>query len=75
MRLRPVRAAACESTGWLRGLAPFGELHYLTSLQNTDRIQYANVSIYDTAGRVERFNKRYGKTAEQPAASEVVPSS
>ena len=25
--------------------------------------------LVDTAGRVERFNKKYGKKAEQPAAS------
>jgi ribosomal protein L31 len=28
----------------------------------------------DVQGRVERFNKRYGKNAEQPAASEAAPS-
>ncbi len=31
--------------------------------------------LMDVQGRVERFNKRYGQKAEQPAASEAAPSS
>jgi large subunit ribosomal protein L31 len=27
--------------------------------------------LIDTAGRVDRFNKRYGKKTEQPAATET----
>ncbi|MFL6207543.1 MAG: 50S ribosomal protein L31 [Pyrinomonadaceae bacterium] len=27
--------------------------------------------LVDTAGRVDRFNKRYGKKAEEPAATEA----
>ena len=30
--------------------------------------------LMDVQGRVERFNKRYGKNAEQPAATEAAPS-
>ncbi|HEX9494676.1 MAG TPA: 50S ribosomal protein L31 [Candidatus Limnocylindria bacterium] len=30
--------------------------------------------LLDVQGRVERFNKRYGQKAEQPAASEAAPS-
>jgi large subunit ribosomal protein L31 len=28
--------------------------------------------LVDTAGRVDRFNKRYGKKTEEPAATEAV---
>jgi large subunit ribosomal protein L31 len=28
--------------------------------------------LVDTAGRVDRFNKRYGKKTEEPAAAEAV---
>jgi large subunit ribosomal protein L31 len=31
--------------------------------------------LMDVQGRVERFNKRYGKNAEQPAATESAPTS
>ena len=30
--------------------------------------------LMDVQGRVERFNKRYGPKAEQPAASEAAPT-
>ena len=30
--------------------------------------------LMDVQGRVERFNKRYGQKAEQPAASETAPT-
>jgi large subunit ribosomal protein L31 len=30
--------------------------------------------LLDVQGRVDRFNKRYGKKAEQPAASEAAPA-
>ena len=30
--------------------------------------------LMDVQGRVERFNKRYGQKAEQPAASEAAPT-
>ena len=30
--------------------------------------------LLDVQGRVERFNKRYGQKAEQPAASEAAPA-
>lgn len=31
--------------------------------------------LMDIQGRVERFNKRYAKNAEQPAATESAPTS
>ena len=31
--------------------------------------------LLDVEGRVERFNRRYGKKAEQPAAAESAPAS
>lgn len=54
----------CESTGWLRGFAPFGELHYITSLQNTDAVQSGSIMLVDSAGRVDELYATLGAVTQ-----------
>jgi hypothetical protein len=50
-----------ESTGRLRGLAPFAELHYNTSVTDTDVLNLGgNVLLYDVAGRVDELSLSTG---------------
>ncbi len=52
-----------DASRWLRGLAPFLELHYNTTLQNPDVITVGAFSIGDLSGRRDELNLSAGVVA------------